>query len=92
MGLCVKAKLCLHLQANLATTHRPRTCSGVGPAASDGCIDGYPLRAAEKMGEAASLLGWGICWPLLEYFLFLDESGGAWPVDLRKALYFQATT
>ena len=83
MGRCVEAKSCLHLQADLATPHRPRARSGVGPAASDGCVDGHPLRAAEEVGEAASPLGRGICRSLLECFLFFDESGGARPVDLR---------
>ena len=49
IGRCAGAKSCLHLQADLATTHRPRARSGVRPKASDGWADGHALRAAEDV-------------------------------------------
>ena len=82
IGRCVGAKSCLHLQADLATTRRPRARSGVVPAAYDGWADGHALRAAEDVwGGRHRRLGAGFvghCWNV---FLFFDDSGGARCID-----------
>ena len=84
MGRCVEAKSCLHLQADLATTRRPRMRLSMRPTASHGWAYGHPfITAAEEGGEAASPVGRGIRTPLHGCFLFFGDSGGARSVDLR---------